>query len=159
MVGGIKMMGMLLSGVGLYDFYLREKFVSKLRTMLGITYVYGGTTVNGIDCSAFVRAGYGLMGIAIPRLVTEQAKFAQIKIPIAGISLKNLRMIALKGYCIGVGFAENGRYVHTGVSTGGGKIIHASSGHGKVVEVELNQWWADNARTLYRFVLSNTGGE
>ena len=48
------------------------------RSLLGIYYVYGGTTPAGFDCSGFTQYVYAHAGISIPRTATAQMNAATI---------------------------------------------------------------------------------
>jgi cell wall-associated NlpC family hydrolase len=45
----------------------REDLVATARRFLGVPYLWGGTTVHGIDCSGFVSRVYQANGVDIPR--------------------------------------------------------------------------------------------
>lgn len=46
--------------------------VNIARSLLGIGYVYGGTTTAGFDCSGFTQYVYGKAGVSIPRTASAQ---------------------------------------------------------------------------------------
>jgi cell wall-associated NlpC family hydrolase len=43
------------------------------KTMIGVPYLWGGTSVKGVDCSGFTKTSYFLNGIIIPRDASQQA--------------------------------------------------------------------------------------
>jgi len=45
----------------------RMMVLRKARSMLGIPYVYGGTSFGGIDCSGFTLRAYAVAGLRLPR--------------------------------------------------------------------------------------------
>jgi gamma-D-glutamyl-L-lysine dipeptidyl-peptidase len=42
------------------------------KTMIGVPYLWGGTSVKGVDCSGFTKTSYFLNGIIIPRDASQQ---------------------------------------------------------------------------------------
>jgi cell wall-associated NlpC family hydrolase len=50
--------------------------VNIARSLLGIGYVYGGTTPAGFDCSGFTQYVYAKAGISIPRTASAQQRAA-----------------------------------------------------------------------------------
>ncbi|MBB2144206.1 SH3 domain-containing protein [Pedobacter sp. LMG 31464] len=43
------------------------------QTLLGVPYLWGGTSIKGVDCSGFTKTAYFLNGIIIPRDASQQA--------------------------------------------------------------------------------------
>ena len=56
----------------------QRQTVAIARSLLGIYYVYGGTTPAGFDCSGFTQYVYAHAGISIPRTATAQMNAATI---------------------------------------------------------------------------------
>ena len=110
---------------------LLNKIVKESNTYLGTPYLWGGTTRNGIDCSAFVKNVYLSVGIKLPRVSQNQAKVGKT------ITLDKIR----KGDLIFFGTDKNrpNTVSHVGIYLGSGNLIHASSKNKKVVIVPLNQ--------------------
>ena len=50
--------------------------VNIARTLLGIGYIYGGTTTAGFDCSGFTQYVYRKAGVSIPRTASAQQRAA-----------------------------------------------------------------------------------
>jgi len=48
--------------------------VAEARKYLGVPYVWGGTSENGVDCSGLVQLAYGKLGYDLPRLSADQAR-------------------------------------------------------------------------------------
>lgn len=110
---------------------LLNKIVKESNTYLGTPYLWGGTTKNGIDCSAFVKNVYLSVGIKLPRVSQNQAKVGKT------ITLDKIR----KGDLIFFETDKNrpNTVSHVGIYLGSGNLIHASSKNKKVVIVPLNQ--------------------
>ena len=51
----------------------RNLFIRVVKTFLGVPYRYGGSTLKGIDCSAFVKRVYAVVDISLPRTAHEQS--------------------------------------------------------------------------------------
>jgi cell wall-associated NlpC family hydrolase len=91
---------------------LREAF-----TYLGIPYVWGGTSRNGLDCSAFVQNVFAKHGVRLPRVSADQAK---VGIPVQGPDLR-------PGDRLYFDMKRVGRVSHTGIYIGNGYFIHSST--------------------------------
>jgi cell wall-associated NlpC family hydrolase len=100
----------------------RMMMVEDAKRMIGVPYLWGGVSGNGIDCSGFVRLLHQWVGISIPRDADMQSRAAfPVEPP----------------YEIGdlFFFAEgdsNRNITHVGMSLGGWKMIHSSRTHNGV---------------------------
>jgi cell wall-associated NlpC family hydrolase len=81
--------------------------VNIARTLLGIGYVYGGTTPAGFDCSGFTQYVYAKAGISIPRTASAQQRAA------TPVSSPRPGDLVFYGYPAG----------HVGIFTGGDMMI------------------------------------
>ncbi len=104
----------------------------------GVRYVYGGTSPAGFDCSGLTRYVYHHLGKVIKRTANEQ--FHQFR--------RISRADARPGDLIFFHVSSNpGSYVyHAGVYEGGGNMVAASSGGGRVMWESYT--WAGNTVTF-----------
>jgi peptidoglycan DL-endopeptidase LytE len=93
----------------------RRLFVKVATGFLGAPYRLGGSTVRGIDCSAFVRKMYQLFDISLPRTAHEQSNVGQ------SVDKKEL----LEGDL--VFFRTRKPVGHVGIYVGNNEFVHASS--------------------------------
>ena len=101
---------------------LGERIVQTALRFLGVPYRWGGTSINGLDCSGFVQKVFALNGIRLPRLGRHQA---QVGTPIPDLSLVQPgdRLY----------FRSSKQPIsHTGIYIGNGYFIHAARGRGRV---------------------------
>ena len=100
-----------------------KKIVETASKYLEFPYKYGGQSLWGMDCSAFVLRVIGFFGIDLPRTSREQFNFGK-RIPIEHLIPGDLVFFRL----------DNKKVVsHVGIYIGNNKFIHASSGDKKVV--------------------------
>ena len=93
----------------------RKLFIKVATGFLGAPYRLGGSTVRGIDCSAFVRKIYQLFDITLPRTAYEQSNVGR---SIAKSELQDGDLV----------FFRTKRSVgHVGIYIGNGEFVHASS--------------------------------
>lgn len=90
-----------------------EAIVEETKKYLGIPYLWGGTTINGFDCSGLVQYVYKNLGITLPRVSQQQYLVG------TPISRENLIPGDL------VFFSDNGDVHHVGIYAGNGMMIHA----------------------------------
>ena len=102
---------------------IRQNIVADAKKLLGIPYVWGGTTTKGFDCSGFVQYVLKQNGISMPRTTTEQY---QIGTYVTKSDLLPGDLVFLQNtYRAGIS--------HVGIYIGDGKMIHASSSKGVVI--------------------------
>jgi hypothetical protein len=93
----------------------RQLFIRVATGFLGAPYRLGGSSVKGLDCSAFVRKIYEFFGVTLPRTAREQARI--------GISV--LREELEAGDLV---FFNTRRLLgHVGIYIGNNEFVHASS--------------------------------
>jgi peptidoglycan endopeptidase LytE len=103
---------------------LREKLTIFAKKMLNIPYKFGGNNIMGIDCSAYVKKVYGLMGVDLPRTARQQFNEGEA-IDKDELSIGDL--VFFKTYA---SFPS-----HVGIYLGNNLFIHASS-RGKKVTID-----------------------
>jgi len=97
---------------------LRAAIVLSAKQYLGLPYVWGGRSGDGVDCSGFVMQSYALNGINLPRDTDEMANLGRI------IGLPGWMDAMLPGDLLF--FAGSRRLVtHTAIYLGAGKVIHS----------------------------------
>jgi len=112
-----------------YVYYYQERRRRIVRNILsyayrfiGIPYKFGGNSINGIDCSAFVQDVFKAFGISLPRTAQEQARYGRLVMH----HLKPGDLLFFKDtYKRGIS--------HVGIYVGKGYMIDASSVAKRVV--------------------------
>jgi peptidoglycan endopeptidase LytE len=102
-----------------------EKYmlVKVAKSFMGAPYKYGGNTVRGLDCSAYVKKIYDIFDIQLPRTAREQARVG-LKIGKEELNIGDLVFFKTKRYV---------KYpTHVGIYIGDGNFIHSSSGYGRI---------------------------
>ena len=89
------------------------------RSMMGVPYLWGGTSVKGVDCSGMVKTAYFANGVILARDASQQALTGE---KIAPEAWRDCR----KGDLLFFGNAQTGRVTHVAMYLGDGKFIHAS---------------------------------
>ncbi len=116
----------------------RESFVNVAQQFLGTTYVWGGKSAFGLDCSGFVQLLFHLFGKQVRRDAWMQFEDAR--------HVSNDPLQAQVGDLYF--FAESGdKITHVGIALGNGKIIHA---RGMVRVNSLNESDADFSPQLLK---------
>ncbi len=106
---------------------LQERLILFAKKLLDIPYRFGGNNLLGIDCSAYVKKVYGLVGIDLPR--SARAQFKEGK-PVHGNELTTGDLVFFRTYA---SFPS-----HVGIYLGNNLFIHASSRSKKVTIDSLN---------------------
>ncbi|MDQ2691101.1 MAG: NlpC/P60 family protein [Chloroflexota bacterium] len=107
----------------------RKALVEDSKRMIGVPYLWGGTSGNGIDCSGFVRLLHRWIGVDIPRDADLQHAAAR---PVEPPFETGDLLFFAEG--------DSGRGVtHVGMSLGGWEMIHASRKHNGVYAEDVRQ--------------------
>ena len=96
----------------------RTLFVKVVKNFLGVPYRLGGSTLRGIDCSAFVKKIYEIFNVSLPRTTREQFRMGK-SVPKEDLEEGDL-----------VFFNTNTRRAnttHVGIYIGNKEFVHASS--------------------------------
>ncbi|MEI6153662.1 MAG: NlpC/P60 family protein [Deltaproteobacteria bacterium] len=102
-----------------------EKYmlVKVAKSFMGAPYRYGGESVRGLDCSAYVKKIYDIFDVPLPRSAREQFNVGE-KITKDDLAIGDLVFFKTKRYI---------KYpTHVGIYIGEGHFIHSSSGHNKL---------------------------
>jgi hypothetical protein len=107
----------------------RQKLLEDSTRMMGVPYLWGGTSGNGIDCSGLARLLHSWIGIDIPRDADMQyAASKPIEPPFEVGDL--------------IFFAEGSterNITHVGISLGGWKIVHSSRSNNGVYTDDVQE--------------------
>lgn len=110
---------------------LKRSLMEVYNVWQGVPYRLGGSSLNGVDCSAFVQTAYQqAMGYQIPRTTLEQVKIG--------------REISYQQASVGdlVFFKTSPKVRHVGVYIGNKQFIHASTSKGVIISRLDNPYWA-----------------
>lgn len=102
------------------------RVVERALKYVGVPYRWGGSNPAGFDCSGFVRYIYAEAGIVLPRTATAQSR---VGTPVRRADLRPGDVV----------FFDRKR--HNGIYIGHGRLIHASSGSGRVKISRLDDLW------------------
>lgn len=100
---------------------------------LGVPHKWGGTTIDGIDCSALVQNVFrSAFAFGVPRTTAEQARIGK-RIPTSEIMPGDL-----------VFFTIDAKTRHVGVYLGNYEFLHASSSAGVTVSRIDAAYWREH---------------
>ncbi len=130
-----------------------EKYmlVKVAKSFMGAPYKYGGNTLRGLDCSAYVKKIYEIFDVQLPRSARQQYM----------VGTKIVRNDLAVGDLV---FFKTRRYAkyptHVGIFIGDGNFIHASSGKGRLgVKIDsLNSDYYSGAYIGGTRIKSNSDG-
>ncbi len=99
-----------------------KKLVSEAQRWIGVPYKWGGQTMDGVDCSAFVGNVYKSVGISLPRTSTQQ--FESYSTNVEKPKVGDLMFFTF----------TNSQISHVGMYVGNDQFIHASSSKGVTLQ-------------------------
>jgi len=101
----------------------RYMLVKVAKSFMGAPYRYGGESVRGLDCSAYVKKVYGIFDVDLPRIARDQYLSCP-KVSREELSVGDLVFFKTKRYA---------KYpTHVGIYIGEGNFIHSSSTQGRI---------------------------
>ncbi len=103
----------------------RDLLARVAKSFLGVRYTPGGTSIHGLDCSAYVQKVYRIFGIDLPRTAREQF---QIGYEVSREALRVGDLLFFKR-------AKARNPTHVGIYVGNGQFVHTSLKN-KRVEIE-----------------------
>lgn len=107
---------------------LRDSIVALARAQVGKRYVFGGEDPKrGFDCSGLVKYIVAALHISVPRTAAQQAA--------VGRAVPRDTSRLLPGDL--VTFGRGKRISHIGIYVGNGRMVHASTKAGRVIETNL----------------------
>ncbi len=102
-----------------------ESIVNMAKQLMGVPYVWGGTSSKGLDCSGFTKTIYWMHGFIIPRDASQQA-LSGVEVDNKG-DFRNLQKgdLVFFGEKASVDTPKE-KVVHVGIYIGNKQFIHAS---------------------------------
>jgi cell wall-associated NlpC family hydrolase len=101
-----------------------ESLVNTSKTLMGLPYLWGGTSSKGVDCSGFTKTIYFLNGMVIPRDASQQiATGEEVD---STRNFENLNPGDLLFFGRPATATTKERVVHVGMWIGNNEFIHAS---------------------------------
>lgn len=137
-----------------------EKLVSVAEKMMGLPYLWGGTSAKGVDCSGFTKTIYFMNGMVVPRDASQQVREGELVDSTGDFSKLKVGDLLFFGRPATDSTSE--KVVHVGMWIGNNRFIH-SSGDVHISSMDENSVDFDSFnRNRYlrakRFLGTNTAG-
>ena len=124
---------------------LRANLEKAGRSMLGVPYLWGGTSRRGIDCSGFTQYSYRKIGYELNRTAVSQLENG---IVVAKADMQPGDLVFFKNT------TNNGRIAtHVGIYLGDGKMIHSGASKGVVIVPLSQEYWQEHFLCARRVLL------
>tara|TARA_Y100001956_G_C4111720_1_gene182781 strand:- start:82 stop:600 length:519 start_codon:yes stop_codon:yes gene_type:complete len=126
-----------------YHAELKASFLDVYKVWQGVPYRLGGTSFNGIDCSAFVQVAFNdAMNFSLPRTTKQQVKVGS-KLDYSQAQIGDLAF-----------FKTSPNVRHVGIYVGNKQFMHASTSKGVIISRLDNPYWASKFWHFRRVISS-----
>lgn len=112
-----------------------ENLVRTSKKLMGLPYLWGGTSPKGVDCSGFTKTIYFMNGMVIPRDASQQVHTG--KVVDSTREFENLKVGDLLFFGTPATDSTRERVVHVGMWIGDNRFIH-SSGNVHISSMDKN---------------------
>lgn len=102
--------------------------INTAKELLDTRYIYGGTTINGFDCSGYIQYVFNQHDVKLERTAAQQYTYNGTSVAKSDLQPGDLVFFSSSSQSVG----------HVGMYVGDGQFIHSSSGAGKVIITNLN---------------------
>jgi len=126
-----------------------ESLVATSKKLMGLPYLWGGTSTKGVDCSGFTKTVYFLNGMVIPRDASQQVNTGQLTDETKKFDQLQPGDLLFFGRKATDSTSE--KVVHVGMWIGNNEFIH-SSGKVRISSIDENapNYDADNLNRYLR---------
>lgn len=93
-----------------------QSVVNAATSLVGVSYVYGGESASGVDCSGLVVYAYRQIGVSVPHYSDSLTGCG------VAVDRSNIQPGDIVCYDYGGGYCG-----HVGIYVGGGQVVHASN--------------------------------
>jgi len=118
---------------------LRNKIVTLARYLEGLPYHYGGTDIDGFDCSGLVHYVFHCFGLEIPRTAQAQARMR------GRVRWKQARPGDVLAFRVKSGW-------HTAILVKKNRFIHAPGRNRRIETVRMNDWWKHRLKAVVNVI-------
>lgn len=101
-----------------------EKLVAVAENLMGLPYLWGGTSAKGVDCSGFTKTIYFMNGIVVPRDASQQVHEGEFVDSTGNFSKLKVGDLLFFGRPATDSTSE--KVVHVGMWIGNNEFIHSS---------------------------------
>ncbi len=113
-----------------------DNLVSTSKQLLGLPYLWGGTSFKGVDCSGFTKTVYFMNGLVLPRDASQQVHIGELVDTSNGWN--NLQPGDLLFFGVPAKEGKSERVVHVGMWIGGNQEFIHSAGRVRISSMNPN---------------------
>lgn len=117
--------------------------VSYAKSMVGGSYVWGGSSFGATDCSGLIMLSYQQVGISLPHLASAQASYG------TNVAYSDMQ----PGDCIFFGYGSYSSIYHVAMYIGGGRMVHAENSYTGIVISDVATFSRYNSITCIKRIL------